>query len=49
MTEYMQVLTAIDTAEDAGRLGCSITGVRLTAYVYIIGADPFLVLAAGEA
>jgi periplasmic divalent cation tolerance protein len=37
MTEYMQVLTTIDSTEEAERLGRSITGARLAACVQIVG------------
>jgi periplasmic divalent cation tolerance protein len=37
MTEYMQVLTTIDSNEEAERLGRSITGARLAACVQIVG------------
>jgi periplasmic divalent cation tolerance protein len=37
MTEYMQVLTTVGTAEDAETLGRSVTGVRLAACVQIVG------------
>ena len=37
MTEYMQVLTAVDSAGEAERLGHGITGARLAACVQIVG------------
>ena len=37
MTEYMQVLTTVDSTEEAERLGRSITGARLAACVQIVG------------
>jgi periplasmic divalent cation tolerance protein len=37
MTEYMQVLTTVDSAEEAERLGRGITGARLAACVQIVG------------
>ena len=37
MTEYMQVLTTVDSAEEAERLGRGITGARLAACVQILG------------
>ena|ERR1039457_703448 len=37
MPDYMQVLTTVDSAEEAERLGRSITGARLAACVQIVG------------
>ena len=37
ITEYTQVLTTVDSAEAAERLGRSITGARLAACVQIVG------------
>lgn len=37
MSDYMQVLTTVDSAEGAERLGRSITGARLAACVQIVG------------
>ena len=37
MTEHMQVLTTVDSTEEAERLGRSITGARLAACVQIVG------------
>jgi len=37
MTEYMQVLTTVDSAEEAERLARSITTARLAACVQIVG------------
>jgi len=37
MTDYMQVLTTVDSAEEAETLGRSITGARLAACVQIVG------------
>jgi periplasmic divalent cation tolerance protein len=37
MTEHMQVLTTVDSAEAAERLGRSIAGARLAACVQIVG------------
>jgi periplasmic divalent cation tolerance protein len=37
MTGYMQVLTTVDSTEEAERLARSITGARLAACVQIVG------------
>jgi periplasmic divalent cation tolerance protein len=37
MTTYMQVLTTIDSSDEAERLARSITGARLAACVQIVG------------
>jgi periplasmic divalent cation tolerance protein len=37
MSEYMQVLTTVDTTEEAEMLERSITGARLAACVQIVG------------
>ena len=37
MADYAQVLTTVDSAEEAERLGRSITGARLAACVQIVG------------
>ena len=37
MTDYVQVLTTVDSAEDAERLGRGIVGTRLAACVQIVG------------
>ena len=37
MTEYMQVLTTVESPDEAERLGRSITGARLAACVQIVG------------
>jgi periplasmic divalent cation tolerance protein len=42
MTEYMQVLTTVDSADEAERLGRSITSARLAACVQIVGPIRFL-------
>ncbi len=37
MSDYMQVVTTVDSIEEAERLGRSITGARLAACVQIVG------------
>jgi len=37
MSDYMQVLSTVDSAEEAERLGRSIVGARLAACVQIVG------------
>jgi hypothetical protein len=37
MSDYMQVVTTVDSAKDAERLGRNITSAHLAAYVQIVG------------